>query len=525
LKTLYLQPRCLASFGIFHLQQDVTIQRCNDSTPHFNLIFHHQTRVFTEIIAFYHFAFFSPATAFQNRRRCLSGVAATPAAAVAIIAGRFGPPSTRAIQRCHSTVQRLILFLVRTFIGPFLSRNILHSSRIREKNSSRPLHFSLSPSGGPQPNSDPAFGLVSRRFCPNLYIMKTTLRNLMVLGAFTSALLTVHAEKVQLEQLPQALRDQIRAHTGGAQVEDIDRQTKSGQTLYEIAFKRDGRHTELLLNDQGQLVNADGTLVITSGKVNFRQLPPAVQNTVRFRTRAARINDIDRQVKDGQITYEVGFTQNGQQQELLVSQDGRILRDVTPRQAAGAPAAGIIGRGAATAPGMLSPTQVQVANSQKVSFDQAPAEVRNAITARTGGARIEDFEMGTWNGRPVYTAAFKSGNQHIELQVAADGSIVFDPRGPTPGAPVDRASATTVRQLSNTAVQLSAGEKVDRRSVPAAVERAIQRHATGKNIEDVEKGGWQGRTVYQVAFKENGQHVELQIDETGQLVHDPRLLK
>ena len=90
------------------------------------------------------------------------------------------------------------------------------------------------------------------------------------------------------------------------------------------------------------------------------------------------------------------------------------------------------------------------------------------------------------------------------------------------GVPAGTVVGTTRSQLSNTLVPLSAAEKVDRRAVPAAVERAIQSYAGSNPVEDIDRGAWQGRNVYQIAFKDNGRHIELQIDESGNLVYDPR---
>src|SRR3954465_1591766 len=64
-------------------------------------------------------------------------------------------------------------------------------------------------------------------------------------------------------------------------------------------------------------------------KVTLQQTPPAVQQAIRARAALRPIEDIDRNVQNGQTNYEASWKDNaGQQQELLVSETGQIMRDV-----------------------------------------------------------------------------------------------------------------------------------------------------------------------------------------------------
>ena len=341
--------------------------------------------------------------------------------------------------------------------------------------------------------------------------MKTTiLKRFIALGVCGSALLTAQAEKVQIEQLPQGVQEKIRAHTGSSRIQDIDMQTKEGQVTYQVGFKQNGEHTELLFNSEGRLLNREGGTALAPAKVEFNELPAAVQQMVRTRIQQGDINDIDRKVQGGDVTYEVGFKHNGVQQELLLSETGRILRDVA-FESVGAPAGVISGRGEAR---MLSPTRVQLSSAQKVELSEIPAEAAQAILRTADGARIEDLEVGTWNNMRVYQAAFKSGGQHVELQVAPSGLMVYNPllaQGGTPSG----------EMLSRTQVQLSGAQKVELGSIPAEAAQKILQIAGGANIQDLEVGTWNNMRVYQAAFKSEGRNVELQVDAKGRVVHNP----
>jgi hypothetical protein len=67
-------------------------------------------------------------------------------------------------------------------------------------------------------------------------------------------------------------------------------------------------------------------------------------------------------------------------------------------------------------------------------------------------------------------------------------------------------------------VQLSGGAKVDMNSAPQPVQNTLRQITAGAQVEDLERGTWNGRTVYQAAFKRNGQHTELQILDDGSVL-------
>jgi uncharacterized membrane protein YkoI len=355
-----------------------------------------------------------------------------------------------------------------------------------------------------------------------------TIRLMAVALAGGALVGSIYADKVSLEQLPIDLKDKIRAHTGGAQIEDIDRQTRGGQTTYEVAFKKDGQHTELLFDDKGQLMTDAKGVVPDSRKISYNELPEAVKRIVDTRVKSAEINDVDRQVKNGQTTYEIGFKQNnGRQQELVLSEDGRILNDATVSQAAGAPATAATGSAASSTTASTSlAAPVVLATPSRIGLGATPAAVQRTLGIAAGSARIENLERGTYQGQSVYQADFTQDGRRVELQVREDGSILYDPRtlGAKPANRIRWGSATPAS--SGSRVTLSATQKVDRNSLPVPVQRRLNSYLGNKSVEDIDRGTWQGKTVYEVAFKDDhGKHVELQIDDKGNVVYDPRTNK
>jgi uncharacterized membrane protein YkoI len=356
--------------------------------------------------------------------------------------------------------------------------------------------------------------------------MKTT-RYLTAALCGSALLFSANAEKVRFEELPIALKDKIRIHSGSAPIEDVDRQSKGGKTVYEVGFKKNGQHTEMIFDEKGEPITGAGNPALDSRKISYNELPEAVRKTLEARVKSGEVNDIDRQMKNGEAIYEVGFKQNDQQQELVLSQDGRILNDspAVGTVAVGAPGGTVSGAADSSANNLMA-QPVTLSASQKVQLTQLPAKVQRGIATAAAGARIEDVERGIWQGQNVYQAAFKENGKHVEVQVRENGTVLHDPRAVRrgAGAPARLTKGRSAEYASVTSlVPLSAGKKVERSALPRMVQRRLYSHIQTDKIEDIEQGTWQGKTIYQVAFKDpTGKHVELQIDEKGAIVFDPR---
>jgi len=158
---------------------------------------------------------------------------------------------------------------------------------------------------------------------------KGNFTSLVVLS--TALVFPAFAEKVKMEQLTPALQEKIRAQTGSSEIEDIDRETRNGKTVYEVAFKRNGQNTEIRIEDTGESSTAASSpsTTLDSRKISYSELPVLVRRVAdaQIKNKGGVVNDIDRQVKNGDVTYAIGFKQNdGPQQEIVLSQNGRVIR-------------------------------------------------------------------------------------------------------------------------------------------------------------------------------------------------------
>lgn len=261
---------------------------------------------------------------------------------------------------------------------------------------------------------------------------------------------------------------------------------------------------------------AGATLHAQQRSIPFGHLPSQVQKSFQKELGARFNRPVTERVVNGQLVYEAQSTVPGQTKTFQFDSNGQPLAPVPAVTPPPAPT------GTASSAPLVAPEKVTLSGAAKVQFSQLPPEVQHLVMSRTAGSRIEDIDRGTADGETVYQVAFKDAGNHIELQVAEDGTWMFDPRLMASTPPAVAVAAPTPPQPSHP-VSISGGNKIQLSQAPNAVQQVIQQRSDGAAIEDLERGTWQGKPVYEAAFKSNGQHVELQVAEDGSVLHDPRL--
>ena len=148
--------------------------------------------------------------------------------------------------------------------------------------------------------------------------------------------------ELKFEDLPQAVQNTVKQHAGAAKVRDIDREDRTGRTIYEVEFDRNGEEQEIHVAENGTLVSDeaasltgpdrddadnDRTRVRAMASPKFSELPPAVQKTVQQHGAQTEIEDIDRERENGKTYYEVEFRREGPNREIRVAEDGTLMKN------------------------------------------------------------------------------------------------------------------------------------------------------------------------------------------------------
>ena len=66
-----------------------------------------------------------------------------------------------------------------------------------------------------------------------------------------------HEVAVTMDQLPAAAKATIMKEAGSGKVEEIDKMTRNGRTVYEADVVMDGKKWEIMVRDDGQLLKKE----------------------------------------------------------------------------------------------------------------------------------------------------------------------------------------------------------------------------------------------------------------------------
>ena len=185
----------------------------------------------------------------------------------------------------------------------------------------------------------------------------------------------------RLEDLPQAAQKTVREQVGANKIADIDRETRTGRTVWEIEVEQEGRNREFHVGEDGTLVTDSGLLgraadetaartreVTGTGAAagaqkgrsalsmgpKWEDLPPAVQQKAMQFGGKEKVADIDRETENGRLGYEIEFRREGRNLEVEFAEDGSITESNDP---AAAPVGASAATGAARRPVTTQPGQ------------------------------------------------------------------------------------------------------------------------------------------------------------------------
>lgn len=127
-------------------------------------------------------------------------------------------------------------------------------------------------------------------------------------------------------------------------------------------------------------------------------------------------------------------------------------------------------------------------DEEQVSIDQVPAAVKATILKEAKGGTVKKIERETEKGKTIYEAEINIDGREIEIEVAADGTL------------------------------LEIEEEVSLDQVPAAVKATILKEAKGAAIMEVERETSSGKTFYEAEWRADGKEVEIKVAADGTLL-------
>jgi len=149
-----------------------------------------------------------------------------------------------------------------------------------------------------------------------------------------------------------------------------------------------------------------------------------------------------------------------------------------------------------------------------VSLSELPEPVQNAIETSGETSPVRTITVRQVEGKTVYDVELEKNNApNPHLRILADGTLLRDsPSGIT----------STWAISPDGAPLLPPTPPLRLEDLPAAVQETVRKEAAGREIADIDRESWKGRTVYEVEFRQSGLNPQIHVAEDGTLLRDER---
>jgi uncharacterized membrane protein YkoI len=139
-------------------------------------------------------------------------------------------------------------------------------------------------------------------------------------------------------------------------------------------------------------------------------------------------------------------------------------------------------------------------------FNEMPPAVQKTVRAQNPNGDIANVTTKNENGSQVYQVEFRNASgPNSEILVAADGTLV--------GSDLPKPAGAVQRLLTPTG---AVGTPLS--ALPEAAQKTIKAQAPDAPIAKITRHDDNGRTVYEVEFKDQGKNPTIKVAEDGSLV-------
>lgn len=129
----------------------------------------------------------------------------------------------------------------------------------------------------------------------------------------------------------------------------------------------------------------------TERSVKLKDLPPAVQQTVKEQSRGGKIRGLAEEIKHGETFYEMELEVKGHSKDVIMDSLGNLVEI-----------------------------------EEEVSLSSLPAAARITLEKQAGNGKIKEVESITKNNVIVaYEAEIKIGKKSLEIRVTPDGQLLM----------------------------------------------------------------------------------------------------
>lgn len=333
-------------------------------------------------------------------------------------------------------------------------------------------------------------------------------KNIYAAIAALSLAIGAQAEEVRFSELPSSAQKTINRHLNGGVVQEIDRKTDAGRTIYDVEVRREGKNRNLRVDADGKLLGLD----------------------------KARSATVDVDVDDGGA-----FDKN----------DGKILGVIdNPRDDDDFKAEAKVGD-----EGISVEADVDKPRDRAISediFDKNDGKILDVLPApsRNDGAQVEtEIDLDRDNDKSIKTDVdLDTDDKEVAVEAnSGEGKGIFRKGDgkilgiPIPGRKAQNDAKVAVEVDTNKdhvtadadggldtdnedgrilGVPKRGFETVSISQVPPVVRETIRREAGGYKIAEIEKATLNGRAVYEVDIERDGKNREVHVAADGTVMKD-----
>lgn len=157
------------------------------------------------------------------------------------------------------------------------------------------------------------------------------------------------------------------------------------------------------------------------------------------------------------------------------------------------------------------------AQDTSVALADVPAAVQRAANEAAKGSSIESIRQRNRDGRAVYEIRWQRGESAPERLVVDETGAPLSFDGEAPSITAD-AGQRNPRLGPARAKAPELEPMINLNTLPPAVRDAIAGQAAGREIVDLDRETWRGRTVYEIEFKGLGIVQQIYFAEDGSVV-------
>ncbi len=229
----------------------------------------------------------------------------------------------------------------------------------------------------------------------------------------------------KMQDLPAAVQTAIKQKAPNAEIADIDKERRSGRTVYEVSFKDEGKNPKIHIAEDGSfLTEEEARLNVRSSETAAIELNKSGRGGAEALTKGPSANaDLALRNEADEAAGAAVEAKAGSAAEvaLQANADTSKTGDSEWKPGISSEAAGAEVKTKANTTG----AEVDVKNDRtEIKYNNLPAAVQKTVRMKAGTAKIADVDKKTKDGRTVYTIEFAEPGKNPKICIAEDGTIV-----------------------------------------------------------------------------------------------------